>query len=132
MHSLENSIFFIGRLQHEELIHSGLIHHARAMVTASTTENQPITIIEAIACNTPIIIPDVDGINELLYKNGATFPADDSRSFAGRMLELAHNDELYQSYAREGEKFRKEFDGIKVAEQFEEIFRGALEEKNNS
>ncbi|MCK5202116.1 MAG: glycosyltransferase, partial [Spirochaetales bacterium] len=81
MNSLENSVFFLGRLPHEELIHSGLIHHARAMVTASTTENQPITVIEAIACNTPIIIPDVDGINELLSNNGAAFSENDANSF---------------------------------------------------
>jgi len=127
--SLENSVFFLGRLPHEELLHSGLIHHARAMVSASTTENQPITIIEAIACDTPIIIPDVDGINELLFDNGVSFPENDTKAFAEKMLELAHNDKMYQTFIDEGKKLKQEFDGMKVAEQFEELFQGILKEK---
>jgi len=127
--SMENSVFFLGRLPHEELLHSGLIHHARAMVSASTTENQPITIIEAIACDTPIIIPNVDGINELLFDNGISFPGNNTKIFAEKMLELAHDDEMYQTFSNEGKKLKKEFDGMKVAEQFEELFEGILKEK---
>lgn len=125
--SLEKSVFFLGRLPHEELIHDGLIHHARAMITASTTENQPITIIEAIACNTPIIIPDVDGINELLLKNGTTFPAGDTESFAKKILELAHDDKLCKFYSDEGNKLKEEFSGMKIAERFEKLYKELLE-----
>ncbi len=127
--SLENAVFFLGRIPHEDLINSGLIHHARAMVTASTTENQPITIIEAIACNIPIIIPDVDGINELLNKNGTSFPRNNTEVFAEKMVELADNDQLYRSFTQEGKKFRKEFDGAAVADEFELLYKDTLRSK---
>lgn len=130
--SLNKSVFFLGRLPHEELLHSGLIHHARGMVSASTTENQPITIIEAIACDTPIIIPNVDGINELLFKNGTSFPENDTNAFAEKMLELANDDNLYQTYKNEGEKLKQEFDGMEIAEHFELLFQGILDKKKTN
>ena len=125
-HALGNSIFFLGRLPHKELIHGGLIHYARAMITASTTENQPITIIEAIACGTPIIIPNVGGIKELLLDNGDSFLPDNPSSFADKILQMAHNDELHASYTEGGKKLRKAFDGMKVAGEFEKIYSEAL------
>ncbi|MCF7914813.1 MAG: glycosyltransferase family 4 protein, partial [Spirochaetaceae bacterium] len=124
---LQDAVFFLGRLPHEELLHSGLYHHSRALVTASITENQPITVIEAIACHTPIIIPDVEGINELLFENGRSFPANDTEAFANEMLQIAHDDALYQHCTREGGKLRIEFDGMNIAEQFEELYTNVLE-----
>ena len=123
---LRGAVCFLGRLPHEELLHSGIYQHSRALVTASTTENQPITVIEAIACNTPIIIPDVDGINELLYENGRAFPAGDTDAFAAEMLQMAHdNEKLYQYCTSEGEKLRIEFKGMHVAAQFEQLYHSA-------
>ena len=124
--SLEDVILFLGRIDHEELLQSGLFHYSKALVTASVTENQPITVIEAIACNTPIIVPDVDGINELLVGNGLSFSENDRELFAGSMLELASNEELFRKCCNEGLKIREEFDGEKVAGQFEEIYEKLL------
>lgn len=123
--NLHSAVNFLGRLPHDELLHSGLYQHARALVTASTTENQPITVIEAIACKTPIIIPNVEGIKELLFKNGRAFPAGDTDAFADEILEMAHNDELFHSCTRESETLRQEFDGNNVAEQFEQLYESA-------
>ena len=125
--SLEDSVFFLGRIPHKKLIQSGIIHHARAMVTASTTENQPMTILEAIACGTPIIIPDVDGINELLVNNGESFPEFNYTAFASKMLVLAEDDNLYQGYKEGSKKLREEFDGERVAREFEQLFNKALQ-----
>lgn len=129
---LEGSVFFLGRLPHKELIHSGLIHHARAMVTASITENQPITIIEAIACGTPIIIPNVEGINELLHDNGMSFPSNNEVSFAEKMVELAGDDQLYEHYKAESGKLRMHFDGMKIAEDFETLYTELTKAKPNN
>ena len=47
--NIKKSVKFLGRMDHKELITSGLYHHSRALVTASITENFPMSVIEAIA-----------------------------------------------------------------------------------
>ena len=124
--SLEKSIVFLGTLPHEKLIKSGLIHHSRAMVTASTTENQPVTIIEAIACGTPIIIPDAGAITELLHGNGTLFTPDNALSFSNKIVELANDDNLYRKFREKGESLKPVFDGLMVADAFETLYKNAI------
>jgi glycosyltransferase involved in cell wall biosynthesis len=119
---LNDSVFFLGRIDHRELITCGLYHHTRALVTASTTENQPVTVLEAIGCNAPVIIPDVAGINELLSDNGLSFKAADAEDFARQMLKLANDEELYKRCKNGGLKLKNKFDGMEIAKQFEELY----------
>lgn len=124
---LENAVVFLGRLPYNELLHSGLYQHARAMVTASTTETQCMTVSEAIACRTPIIIPDVEGINELLFDNGLSFPANNADAFAECMVRLAEDDALYESCRGNSKAILDTINGEKVAKQFEQLYREALQ-----
>ncbi len=123
---LTGSVFFLGRLDYHELITGGLYHHARALVTASTTENQPVTVLEAIACNTPVIIPDVNGINELLDKNGLFFEAGNIKDFAEKMVTMANEDAVYNDCKAGGLKLREEFEGLKIAGQFEKLYQDVM------
>ena len=124
--SLDDVIKFMGRMPHKELLQSGIIHNSRALVTASVTENQPITIIEAIACNTPIIIPDVHGIRELLDGNGFSFPAGDIECLSDILVNLASDDKLYSYFCAEGSRIKEKFDGMNVASCFEEIYKSLI------
>jgi glycosyltransferase involved in cell wall biosynthesis len=121
--NIEKSVKFLGRMDHNELITCGLYHHSRALVTASITENQPMTVIEAIACNIPVIIPDVGGIKELLSDNGLFVKADDTDDFAKKILIMAQDDEVFNACKSGGLRHKKEFDGMRIAEEFELIYQ---------
>lgn len=120
---LANRVFLLGRIGHAELLASGLIHHALAFVTASTTENQPMTVIEAICCGIPAIVPDVPGITELVEENGLRFPAHDPAALARTMIRIAEDRELRDGCARESRTMKERFDGRNVALEFESIYR---------
>ncbi|MDZ7793188.1 MAG: glycosyltransferase [Spirochaetia bacterium] len=120
---MEGAVTFVGRIDHGQLLASGLYQHARAMVTASTTENQPITVIEAMACGTPIIIPEVDGIMELLQGNGRCFAPGDARALARQLLQMANDNLLYRTCVAAAKLRRENFEGGRVAEQFERVYR---------
>ncbi|HAK44653.1 MAG TPA: hypothetical protein DCO79_01860 [Spirochaeta sp.] len=124
---MDDAIVFLGRLDHHELLTSGLYHYARALVTASTTENQPVTVLEAIGCSTPVIVPDVDGINELWSGNGMLFEANNAVDFADKLVKLANDEKLYQQCKLSGEKLKKKFDGMIIAEQFENLYNNVSE-----
>lgn len=123
---LRKHVHFLGRIPHEELLASGLIQHARAFVTASVTENQPMTVIEAICCGVPIVVPDVRGIRELMDGNGLLFPRADVAALADAMVEIASRDELYARFRARSFELRERFDGRNVAAEFETLYLETL------
>lgn len=123
---LEDRVMMVGRIPHADLIASGLIHYSRAFVTASTTENQPMTVIEAICCHVPVIVPEVPGITELVDQNGITFRAHNVSSIAEAILSMARDDELHQRCVDATGAMRDTFDGRIVAQQFLEVYREVL------
>jgi len=124
---LGDRVRFLGRIPHEELLASGLIHHARAFVTASTTENQPMTVIEAICCGIPAIVPEVPGIDELVKDNGLRFPAHDEHALARAILRLCTDDELHDRCVAATDQERQRFDGRVVARQYLQLYREVCE-----
>jgi 1,2-diacylglycerol 3-alpha-glucosyltransferase len=123
---LSHSVFLLGRIPHAELLESGLIHHSLAFVTASTTENQPMTVIEAICCRIPAIVPDVPGITELVEENGVRFDAHNVESLAAAMEALARDGELHARCVAATETMIARFDGRNVAREFVSVYEDAL------
>ncbi len=119
---LNKNIIFTGKIDNKKLIALGLFHHARAFITASKTENQPMTILEATACGTPLILPYEKGIRELIEDNGFFFEADNIKELAEKILLLSSNDTLYKEFKKASLKLSDKYDGINVAKQFEKVY----------
>lgn len=62
--NLDDSVFFTGRLGPEEM--ANLYQQADIMLNASTVDNTPNSIIEALACATPVVTTDAGGIPKLV------------------------------------------------------------------
>lgn len=123
---LQQQVILVGRVPHRDLLTSGLLHYSRAFVTASTTENQPMTVIEATCCGIPSIVADVRGITELVEHNGITFVADDVADLAAAMKRMIGDDALHAACSLACEGMRRRYDGAAVARQFAEIYQDAL------
>lgn len=68
-----NNIEFLGPTPTPEKI----LHDFKVYVTASRIEGLPIAVLEALACNVPVIASDIEGhkvINELAEESGLTSP----------------------------------------------------------
>lgn len=52
---IKKNVLFLGKIPHNELLHSDLFKRSKFFLTASTTENQPVTIIEAMSFGLPIV-----------------------------------------------------------------------------
>ncbi|MFW5712811.1 MAG: glycosyltransferase [Spirochaetota bacterium] len=122
----DGAVRFTGRLAHRELLQSGLLQRARALVTASTTENQPVSVLEAIGLGRPVIVPDVEGISELVEGNGSLFPAGDAAALAGELLRLAGDDEFFEGCAAQAQTLARAgwYAADSLAERYERICLG--------
>jgi glycosyltransferase involved in cell wall biosynthesis len=129
---VSDRVRFLGKIPHPDLLSSGLIHHARAFVTASVTENQPMTVIEAICCGLPLIVPKVPSMEELSEGNALFFPAGDVEALGERILQLAQNDKLFHTLAEASHRMADRFDGARIAERFEDLYRKALNQKGKT
>jgi len=126
---VKERIRFLGKIPHQKLLTSGLIHHARGFVTASVTENQPMTVIEAICCGLPLIVPKVSSMEELSEKNALFFPPGDIDALGDRILQLAEDDTLFHELAAASHRLAERFDGERIAQQFEDLYRSAFNRK---
>ena len=123
---LAGKAFFLGKISHDELLESGLIHHARAFVTASKTEIQSMTVLEAVACGTPLVLAEVEAMMEIIDGNGLYFPPDDVGEMARCMVRLAADDELAATFRGRTGALVDRYDGRHVAQEFESLYRSLL------
>jgi len=76
-----------------------------------------------MVCGTPIIVPEAEGIMELLRGNGRCFAPGDAQGLARQLLQMANDELLYRSCVAAAELRREHFEGGRVAEQFEVLYR---------
>ena len=85
-------ITFLGHLATDKLIK--LFQHAAFTVTPSEWyENYPMSVLESLACGTPVIGSDIGGIPEIVRdgETGLVFPSGDADVLANRIEYLLDN-----------------------------------------
>jgi len=93
--NLDKNIFFTGMISNKELLESGIFQKMKFFVTASTSENQPMTILESMMFGLPIIGPDAKGIPEMINRgNGLIFKSNDVEDLANKMKIFLDNEDL--------------------------------------
>ncbi len=100
---LAEHVRFLGKLVHGELIRRNAPRWGDVFVTASRTENQPVSILEAMSFGIPVIGADAKGIPELVSheQSGLLFPPDDVESLAAAMLRM-RNDATLRAHCATG------------------------------
>jgi len=119
---LTRRVSFLGALPREQLVHSGLLQHARAFATASVSENQPLSVLEAVCCRTPVIAPDTAAMRELVQDNGLRFEPGNVKALASALQLLVRDDHVYRRCVAASERLRHQFEGGTVARRFEALY----------
>lgn len=90
---LEKSITFTGRLSPEKM--AQLYRNADVMLNASTVDNTPNSIIESLACGTPVVTTNAGGIPKLVTNQYDAILVDigDDKNMAEQTIALLKNEE---------------------------------------
>ncbi len=87
---LDDAVTWMGSIPHHALISEAIPLLGDVFVTASKTENQPVSMLEAMSFGLPLIGPRAKGIPELIDHNvnGLLFQPDDIDGLADCMMIL--------------------------------------------
>ncbi|MDX2367667.1 MAG: glycosyltransferase [Colwellia sp.] len=90
---LEKSIVFTGRLSAEQM--AQLYQNANVMLNASTVDNTPNSIIESLACGTPVVTTNAGGISKLVthQHDALLIEIGDDKNMAEQAISLLKNEE---------------------------------------
>jgi 1,2-diacylglycerol 3-alpha-glucosyltransferase len=87
---MTDQVVLVGAVPHEELMARGLPRLGDVFITASETENQPVSILESMAFGLPAIGPRARGIPELVEdgQNGHLFEPGDGTRLTALMRQM--------------------------------------------
>jgi len=93
---LQNNIILLGEVKYNELIKSSIFGASDLFLTASVTENQPMTILEAQANGLVCVGARARGIPNLIKDNynGYTIIPGDKQAFANAIIKLLKDKKL--------------------------------------
>jgi glycosyltransferase involved in cell wall biosynthesis len=92
--NIANNFRFVGYVDRASLIE--LYQNATVYVFPSYYEGLPTSVLEAMACGTPVVATAIDGIPEVVIdgKNGFTVPVKNPRAIAFAIVRLLEDEEL--------------------------------------
>ena len=99
-----HKIMYLGAMDQADTIQ--WYQKASLFVLPSFAEGFPVTVLEALSCETPVIASSVGGIPEVVkeYENGILTPPNDSVALANAIQYLLENKEVRTKFGREGRK----------------------------
>ncbi len=125
---LEDSVLMIGKIPHDMLITSGIFGAADAFITASKTENQPMTILEAQINGLPVIGLKARGIPDLVVNeiNGLLSPVDEQHAFVRNIKRIIDEPNLLKQLKTGCSEMIKDHALSNVIEKWEAAYESVL------
>ena len=121
--NLSGHLHMTGLIPNEQIVGSKLLNHVLAFVTASVSENQAMTVIEALCSALPVIAADVDNMHALFSeKEGWFFEGGNPHDLADKMCHVLENKAERDVKAENAGKLIHRFDGRAVAKQFQSLY----------
>lgn len=127
---VQDNVIFLGHVSHDRLIEENLLLLADTFVTASKTENQPMSILEAMSFGLPVVGANAKGIPELVnhQMNGLLFEPDNHQEMAQCMLTMANKRKQRKRMGHGALLFAARYQMPQVVDQLEKVYQQAIEQ----
>lgn len=118
--SLEENIQFLGNCENI----SELLNKSDLFILPSRYEGLPISLLEAMSANVPVIASNISGSNDLIKhnQNGLLFESENHSDLADKILYLYNNKEKMKCFAENAYKFVQDFDISVMCEKYSELY----------
>lgn len=128
---LSEEVIFVGKMEHSKLIKSGVFKVGNIFVTASKTETQGITVLEAQANGMVCVAMDARGTKDLIKNgfNGYLVKDGDKKGFAKRIIDLFENKKLYNRMKKNTLKEVRKHNINFVIGQWENLYSRVIKNK---
>ena len=102
------NVKFTGHIDEEKL--AEFVGKAQLVVSPSLSDSIPLTILEAVACGTPVIASDIPANQHWVDEKLPVyiFDKDDSNNLAEKILEIVNNQTILENALEHGPKLIKE------------------------
>jgi glycosyltransferase involved in cell wall biosynthesis len=100
----------------------------------SNNEGTPVSLIEAQACNIPVITTDVGGVRDIVLEGETGFivPKNDLVSYSNKLQLLIENKEIRKKMSQNGWNFvHEQFHYKTLVTNMEKVYRELLQKKMN-
>ena len=121
---LNNNVIFVGRVPWEEVpLYYQL---ASVFATASRTETQGLTVIEAMAASVPVVAVNDEAFNSIVKEkvNGCLF--DNRKEYQNKVMDLINNPNLVKEMAYEARKSAEPHSAKYFAQNVLKVYLTAL------
>lgn len=120
---------FTGFKKGQELVDS--IYAGDIFVSASKSENQPMSILEAMACSKAMVGVDAKGVPELIInnKNGLIAEPDNINDIAEKINKLLEDTPLRKRFEKASLKLVKSYSIKETTKKWEEVYKKII--RNN-
>ncbi len=98
----------------------------------SNNEGTPVSLIEAQACDVPVVTTDVGGVRDIVSEGetGYIIPKGDLKQFAEKLGLLIENEEIRRKMSQNGWNFvREKFHYTRLVADMQKYYRELLEKK---
>lgn len=122
---IEEKVLFTGPLYGQDKLNAYV--DADVYVLPSFYEIFGITVLEALACGTPVIITDRCGLADVINGQVGLVVPYDQDQLQDALLRLLTDDDLREGFGKRGKSLvRKKFNWTKIAEQVEKMYQEIL------
>ena len=122
-----NEVSFLGRIAHSQV--PQLLNTFSVFCALSLSESFGVAILEASACQVPVVVTNVGGLPEVVRDNHTGFivPAKDAQAAANAVGKLIDQGSLRRDFGEVGRKFVLEnFEWSQNAKRMENVYESVL------
>jgi glycosyltransferase involved in cell wall biosynthesis len=126
-HGLQNCIRYLGNLDKSSLVQ--VYNAADVLVTPSLHEGFGMTILEAMACGTPVITSNTSAMPEVAGDAGILVDPNHEDAIVAGVLNLLKNSAYRQELISKGLARAKQFTWESTAEQIAQVYEKSVNQK---
>jgi 1,2-diacylglycerol 3-alpha-glucosyltransferase len=126
---LGRKIVFSGKINNSDLFSFGVYKNARAFVTCSHSEVQPMAIIEALWAHCPILAYGSRGVGEMVGEAGVVLEPNNRLEFVDSLLNFVENKKKYLGFVKATKVQASNHNAKKIAEKHLEVYWDLINNK---